>query len=112
MALPLVFSSVTFADPPNGPDLGDAVTLAWDVPITGIVRGYRMRCSPDAGGVDPLVFELPDVLTATGVEMGLPSGHWHCRVRAFNNIEESTSSNETPFVLPPLGAPSNLTVGP
>ncbi len=105
----LLFSSIVFAE---GPDLGDECTLAWDAPTTGTVRGYRMRCSPDAGGVSPLVFELPDVLATTCSEMGLPSGQWHCRVRAFSNIEESVSSNEVPFVLPPLGVPSTLTVGP
>ncbi len=109
MALPLICSSAAFAE---GPDLGDACTMAWDAPATGVVRGYKMRCSPDAGGIDPLVFELADVTTTTCSEMGLPSGQWHCRVRAFNNLEESVSSNEVPFVLPPLGAPSNLTVGP
>ena len=108
----LLFSSAAVADPPDGPDLGDACTLAWDAPPTGVVRHYMMRCSPDAGGVDPLVFDLPDVLTTTCAEMGIPLGHWHCRVRACNDLGCSASSNEVPFDVPPLGAPSNLTVGP
>ncbi len=110
MALALVFSSAALAD---GPDLGDACTLAWDAPATGVVRGYRMSCSPDEeDGPNPLIFELDDVLTTTCAEMGLPSGHHHCKVTAFNNIEESEFSNDRPFVLPQLGNPSNLTVGP
>ncbi len=110
MTLALVFSPVALAD---GPDLGDACTLTWDAPAIGVVRGYNMSCSPDVeDGPNPFVFVLGDVLTTTCAEMEIPSGHHHCKVTAFNAIEESGKSNDRPFLLPPLGSPSNLNVGP
>ena len=95
----------------EGPDCEGNCVLAWDPPLSGTVRGYHMRCSPDAGGADPLVFELANVLTTTTLEMGLAPGQWYCRVRAFNTGQESESSNQLPFEVPQLGNPQNLRFG-
>ena len=110
MTLALVFSSVALAD---GPELGDDCTLAWEAPATGPTpRGYIMRWGPTSSAPTN-EFIVGDVLTIQCNAIGIDqAGQYHAVVVAFNNLGESASSNEVPFLFSVPATPGTLSVGP
>lgn len=89
---------------------GNAVTLLWSAPPSGVTQGYRVAVGSQPGGANFYLQDFPASVTSIGG--AVPYGTYYARVFGSNVCGFGPASNEVTVVVQPCpgppGPPTNL----